>query len=96
MKRRDAKQKGYQGYRLSTDESSAKELKKRRERAEKNAQGKQSNAVFSVSDTEFVAACQKADVKPTTRQASKFRNGYGRAAFAAGRNHRKVNGLVLA
>ena len=95
MKRRDAKQKAYTGYRLSTEESASKELKKRRERAEKNAQGKQSNAVFSVSDTEFIEACKKAGVNPSSRQASKFRNGYGKAAYAVGRNHRKVNGLVL-
>ena len=35
-----------------------------------------------VTDGAFVSACDKAGVKPTSRQASKFRNGKG-AAYKA-------------
>ncbi len=95
MRRKDAKGKTYTGYRHWNEDVSSKELKKRRDRAEKNAQGQQSNAVFSVTDAEFIEACKRMGTNPTTRQASKFRNGYGQAAFAVGRNRRKVNGLTL-
>ncbi len=36
------------------------------------------NKMF-VSDGAFVAACEKSGVKPTSRQASKWRNGKGAA-----------------
>jgi hypothetical protein len=42
------------------------------------------NAVFKNEDQAFIAACNKVDVKPTTRQASKWRNGRGKA-FLEGR-----------
>jgi hypothetical protein len=81
--------KSYEGFRVKGEGDAKTALKKRRDRAEKNSQGKQTNAVFSVSDQAFIEACKTADVKPTTRQASKFRNGHGKAALAAGRNRRQ-------
>lgn len=79
--------KGYQGPKLDGDSSEYR--KKQLRRAEKNAQGgNTSNAVFASSDGEFIAACEKAGIPATPRQASKFRNGYGKAALAAGRSNR--------
>jgi hypothetical protein len=37
------------------------------------------NGTFAKENAEFQAACSKVDVKPTTRQASKFRNKRGKA-----------------
>jgi hypothetical protein len=37
------------------------------------------NEKFAKEDSAFNAACVKADVKPTTRQASKWRNKKGKA-----------------
>ena len=39
----------------------------------------QTNAEFAKQDGQFQQACAKADVKPTRRQASKFRNKEGSA-----------------
>lgn len=81
--------KGYQGPKLDGDSSEYR--KKQLKRAERNAQGSPtSNAIFASSDGDFIAACEKAGVPPTPRQASKFRNGYGRAAHAVGRSTRRV------
>jgi hypothetical protein len=81
----------YQGPKLSGD--NAEYRKKAQARAEKNAQGVTTNAVFATQDPEFQKYCQEAGVQPTTRQASKFRNNYGKAAYAANKNTRKVVGL---
>lgn len=83
MARKDTKNK-YQGYKAFGDTQEAREA-----RAKKNAAGNQTNEVTAVSDGEFKAACEKASVNPTSRQASKFRNGYGLAARAVGKNTRK-------
>lgn len=40
------------------------------------------NQHFANTNEEFQQACERANVKVTARQASKFRNGYG-AAFRA-------------
>ena len=37
------------------------------------------NEQFAKENAEFQSACQKVDIKPTTRQASKFRNKRGKA-----------------
>ena len=37
------------------------------------------NQKFAESNAEFIAACRKAGITPTKRQASKFRNKRGRA-----------------
>ena len=37
------------------------------------------NKQFAESNAEFQAACEKAGIKPTARQASKFRNRHGAA-----------------
>ena len=44
-----------------------------------------SNKAF-ITDAAFVAACENAGVKPTSRQASKFRNKKGAAYAAKGSN----------
>jgi hypothetical protein len=41
------------------------------------------NAQFAARDKAFGFACEKAKVKPTRRQASKFRNGRGLAYKAS-------------
>lgn len=41
------------------------------------------------TDEAFLKACLDAGVETTARQESKYRNGYGAAARAAGKNHRK-------
>ena len=41
--------------------------------------GEMSNAEYAKTNTHFLACCEKANAKPTARQASKFRNGYGEA-----------------
>jgi len=40
------------------------------------------NEQFAKENQEFQTACQAAGVKPTARQASKFRNKKGRAFYA--------------
>lgn len=37
------------------------------------------NGPFAASDEHFRAACERAGVQPTARQASKYRSGRGRA-----------------
>lgn len=45
------------------------------------------NREYSQSDAEFIAACKKAGIPPTQRQASKFRLKSGRAyQFRNGRS----------
>ena len=41
---------------------------------------KETNKQYGGSNQEFAKFCEKAEIKPTARQASKFRNGKG-AAF---------------
>jgi len=45
---------------------------------------KNTNRDFASSNVHFIAACEKASINPTQRQASKYRNGKG-AAFKAER-----------
>jgi hypothetical protein len=91
---RQREKNGYQGSKLVGDNSDYR--KKVLARAERNAQraGAPTNAMFSVSDGEFIAACERAGVPNTQRQASKYRNGYGRAALAVGRNVRQTGGSL--
>ena len=42
----------------------------------------QTHREFATADTAFRAACERASVEPTRRQASKFRNKRGRAYAA--------------
>ena len=89
MAKKDMKAK-YQGHKLAGDNAEQRKREDmRRDRAEKNAAGRQTNDVFASSDTEFREACDKAGVQPTARQASKFRHGYGLAARAAGISNRR-------
>ena len=91
MAKKDLKTK-YQGPKYAHDTSTFRqENEKRRQRAETNAQQKQTNEIFALQDTAFKQFCEKAGVQPTARQASKFRQPapYGAAARAAGRNKRQ-------
>jgi len=82
------KKKGYEGEKAKGDTAAYRE--ERRKRAEKNAQADTiTNDVFATQDGAFRDLCDKAGVKPTKRQASKFRNGYGMAARQAGSSTRK-------
>ncbi len=79
------KKKGYEGYKLPFDNHG-----ERMARAKKNAQSAEmTNEMFATQDPAFQAACMEANAKPTKRQASKYRNGYGLAARAVGKNTRK-------
>lgn len=87
MAREKSKPK-YEGPKLAGDTKQYRE--ERLKRAQKNAQGEAlTNEIFAIQDTSFKEACEKASVKPTKRQASKFRAKYGAAARAAGINVRK-------
>ena len=88
MARKDDKRKKYEGYKHAIDTAGEREV--RLKRAEKNAQGESTtNEMFAVQDQAFKDACETAGVKPTKRQASKFRNAYGAAARVVGSNKRK-------
>ena len=81
---------GYQGFKVFGDTTEARNAQRaRQERAEKNAGEKQTNEIFALQDTAFKQFCEQAGVPSTARQASKFRNGYGAAARAAGKNKRQ-------
>lgn len=83
----------YEGPKLKGDTAGEREARKKR--AEKNAQGDHTtNEMFATQDTAFREFCEKAGIKPTTRQASKFRNKYGLAARIAGSSTRKDPRLV--
>lgn len=87
---RETKKKGYEGAKLKGDTKEYREAA--RKRAEKNAANAEhlTNDMFANSDTAFRELCSKAGVNPTKRQASKFRNKYGKAAHQAGVSNRKV------
>jgi len=87
---REKEKKGYQGAKLGSDNKANRdEIRRRKERAEKNELTIKSNEMFALEDSAFKAACEKAGTNATARQASKFRNGYGLAARAAGNSTRK-------
>jgi ribosomal protein L32E len=62
---------GYKGWRMP-DAGSVKQ-------AATNAKDKMTNELFASSNPEFLEACKKADLKPTARQASKWRRQMGLA-----------------
>lgn len=68
--------KGYQGPKLSGDDEVY-----RKKRAKQNSQGdnRESNETFALNNQEFKEACERGNIPATARQASKYRNGYGRA-----------------
>lgn len=92
MAKRDSKPK-YDGYKQDGDTVQARIEREKRAlaRAKKNAgtDAIVTNEVFAIQDTAFQEACKLADVKPTSRQASKYRHRYGAAARAAGINTRQ-------
>lgn len=54
-----------------------------------------SNAQYAKTNSHFLMCCEKANVPPTSRQASKFRNKYGAAyivhrEIANGNKHKAV------
>lgn len=82
----------YTGPRSLLDTAGEREVvAKRLANAYKNSNARRSNAIVALEDQEFKDACEKAGVKPTARQASKFRQPapYGLAARAAGKNTRR-------
>ena len=87
---REKQKKGYEGPKLAGDSKSNRdEVRRRLERAQKNQLSVKSNEMFALEDQAFKDACEKAGTPNTARQASKFRNGYGAAARAAGTSYRK-------
>lgn len=89
MAKKEMKAK-YQGPKFAHDTQQFRDhVRQRRERAEKNQLEAKSNEMFALENTEFKSFCEKAGVNATARQASKFRNGYGAAARAAGVSNRR-------
>ena len=89
MAKKDLKGK-YQGPKFAHDTAQFRDaVKQRRERAEKNANSMKTNEMFALEDAEFKKHCEAAGTNATARQASKFRNGYGLAARAAGTSNRR-------
>lgn len=84
---REDKKKGYQGYKIAGDNDEYR--KKAAKRAATNAQGMTSNAVFASQDTAFQEACAAVGIPATPRQASKFRNRYGKVARHLNASDRK-------
>lgn len=78
----DFKQK-YSGYQAGTEEDRKAEKArleaKAKARAEQNANGGVTNDVFAATNEEFRAACSKAGVQATARQAGKYRRKVGQA-----------------
>ncbi len=92
--KKDKKQK-YAGPRTAWDTAGLRaERDKRLERARKNSTVPKSNEIFALEDEAFKKACTDAGVKPTARQASKYRQpgAYGLAAQAAGKSTRRASG----
>lgn len=58
----------------------------------KSPKHKTTNSDFAKNDQKFIKCCELAGVKPTARQASKFRNGKG-VAFSK-RNKWETSGLI--
>jgi hypothetical protein len=72
----------YQGWTALSGDNLKAELgrqKTHRETASKNADGRQTNAVFATQDEGFKSACVEASCEATPRQASKFRRKRGLA-----------------
>ena len=91
MALKNDKKKKYEGPRTAWDTANiSTEWDKKQAAALKNAQGKRSNAIVALEDQEFRKHCEDAGVKPTARQASKFRQPapHGAAARVAGINVR--------
>lgn len=55
----------------------------------KNGDGRMTNREFAEHDREFRAACERAGIKPSVRQASKWRLGFGLAY-----NHRNISARI--
>ena len=49
------------------------------EKTEVKKETREINAKFAETNKEFLAACDLVGIKPTTRQASKYRNKKGKA-----------------
>ncbi|MEI7826121.1 MAG: hypothetical protein WCI01_12530 [Chlorobiaceae bacterium] len=69
------KKAAYTGYRSLSEEKSKAEksrIQAKKDAVTKNADGKPTFAYFAAHDEGFVAACQKAGIPATARQASKW------------------------
>lgn len=87
MAKKNEKSK-YQGPKLVGDTREYRDAALKR--AQKNSAGAEvTNAIFAIQDEPFKKACEEAGVQATPRQASKFRNKYGKAARTAGVNVRR-------
>ncbi len=78
----DTKKKGYTGYKaLSVEKEKAERarIQAKKDAAIKNADGRPTFAYFAAHDEAFRAACDRAGIPPTTRQASKWFRKRGRA-----------------
>lgn len=76
------KRKLYQGWTaVSGDGLKAEQTRQEMKRtaATKNAEGRQTNAVFAAENDEFKNACVEASCEATPRQASKYRRKRGLA-----------------
>jgi len=74
------KKKLYQGWtNLTGDGLKAEQARQimKRDTAAKNAEGRQTNAVYASENEEFKAACIAASCEATPRQASKYRRKRG-------------------
>lgn len=74
--------KKYKGYDFMNDERKKAERarqEQRRDAATKNAAGRPTFAFFATHDEEFQAACARAGIPPTARQASKWHRKRGLA-----------------
>jgi len=76
------KKTGYTGYKALSAEKEKSErarISAKQEKAIKNADGKPTFAFFAAHDEAFIAACGKAGIPATTRQASKWFRQRGKA-----------------
>jgi Tfp pilus assembly protein PilE len=73
------KYQGYDQYNEEKRKAAKAKLASKREAAEKNAEGRTTNAYFASHDTEFMEACERAGVPNTPRQASKYQRKRGLA-----------------
>ena len=74
----------FKRQRNKTDKEQADAKKHAEQERHKSMKGDMSNKKFAEENGSFKEACKKAEVEPTTRQASKFRNKTG-AAYNATR-----------
>jgi hypothetical protein len=78
----DKKKPTYTGYKALSAEKEKSErarIQAKKDAAIKNADGRPTFAYFAAHDEAFIAACTKAGIPATTRQASKWFRKRGKA-----------------